>query len=183
MIKYKRILLIVLAFATVLAMSGCEPAQEPRVFYPAAYLMHPMGTIRLGMDIDEVEDTLGLDLGAGIFLPLEGRLLFDYTEPDIIVLYDENTYEALEIWIYGPGSVFNGVTIGAAYDEVLALGGDYAVEWMTDAGGGRRVISLYFNWSGEPADPYDDDISHTVSYEFNEYGVVWRIMIRDITVE
>ena len=170
--KSKRILLVLLAFAAVFAITGCEqPPSEPP---PTMFLTHPLGTIGLGMDIDEVSEILGMD--PDYFLEVEDVVLADYTYPNLVILYDDMTARAVLIRAFGPGSVFNGVTIGMGYDEALALSGEYAVESIVPRGGGRYAITLYFNANGDPVRQNDNRRSHAVTYEFYD-GVVERLII------
>jgi len=178
MTKSKRILLIILAMAAILAFSGCEQQAGPSVTAPPAsfpfmYLQHPMGTIGVGMTLDEIEEILGME--PEFFVALEGAYLADYEIPDIVVIYDEFD-RAVMIRSFSYGTAYNGVTIGMYYDVVVAIVGENAFESFVPE---RDVfaVALFYDENGEQTSPFDPDAAYSVTFEIGDEGLVERLEI------
>ncbi|MCL2069339.1 MAG: hypothetical protein FWH00_05495 [Oscillospiraceae bacterium] len=190
--------IITLAAVTVLSACSAPPPHETKTIY------HPLGNVGLGMTIHQIERIIGDE---GFFFELEGYFMMDYHEPDVdlVITYEERTEQAVTIKAFSMGRAFNGVTVGMAYEDVLSICGEYAVEetigddyyydeeldeyFYYDPDSVRYAINLIFNAKNQPVSVtyeqaedgrvpvFSDDVSHVLSFEFSD-GVVDRIEVQ-----
>ena len=180
--KFKLIFFIIIILAAAIALSACNapPPHETKIIF------HPLGDIGLGMTLTQIERRIGTSEHG---MQMEGAYLVDYEnlDVDLVISYEQRDNTAFSIRAFGPGRLFNGITVGMLFEDALDLAGEYVVEEF-DGDMGMIVFTMLYNSRNQPilvsfdeegyALPLPDEVSYRASFGVSYDGYVIHLELQ-----